>query len=725
VSRVERALTAVDGVVAARVNLTTEIATVETTKDRPLRAALIHAVRVAGYDADTYREGTEAVTGLVRTHESRAQQQRQAFAHALGLALPILGIHWLAPVLRGTGRGSELWPLAIEALLCSMLVLSAAGAPILVGGLRALIHRTGNMDLLIALGVSAAYAASVVALLTAHAHATHFHAIAMILTFINLGRYLEARAKREASSAVAALARRMPGSAQLVTSEGVRDVPIERVKQNDRLRVAQDRIIPVDGRIVEGEASVDESAVTGESLPRHRTVGDDVSAGCTVADGLITIAATRIGADSTMGRIMRAVEEAQSGKTQMQRLADRVAGAFVPIVAVLAVMTLLGTGILTDLGWSAGLIRAVAVLVIACPCAMGLATPTAVLVATGTAALDGILVRDAAALEAAGQVDEILLDKTGTLTTGRPTVAKVVPLPADDGAISENELLRLVASAEQFSQHPVARAVVAHAASRGLTLLEPTRFQSHPGRGLEATIDDRVIRVGSASFLLEADVCIPNTGEHEAAQSVVFVAEWDRCLGWLAIEDQLRPAARDTIERLKQLGLDTAMITGDNESTARSVARQIGITDVCAALTPAQKLAEVARRKEAGSRVAFVGDGINDAPALTAADVGITFASATDIATTAADITIVHDDLTRLPLVVELARRSVRIIKQNLFWAFFYNVVAIPLAATGRVGPGIAAAAMMCSSISVVLNSLRLRRRPRPSSTSQTAPDVP
>ncbi len=711
VTRVERALIAVDGVAAARVNLTTEIATIEIPQDRPLRAALIGAVRAAGYDADTYREGTETLTGLERTHENRAQQQKQAFAHALGLALPILGIHWLAPVLRGTGRGSELWPLAIEALLCSMLLISVAGAPILVGGFRALIHRTGNMDLLIALGVSTAYTASMVALLTARAHSTHFHAIAMILTFINLGRYLEVRAKREASSAVASLAKRMPGSAQLVTPEGVRDVPIGRVKREDLLRVAQDRIIPVDGRIVEGEATVDESAVTGESLPRHRTVGDEVSAGCTVADGLITIEATRVGADSTMGRIMRAVEEAQSGKTHMQRLADRVAGAFVPIVAALAVITVLATGILTDLGWSVGLVRAVAVLVIACPCAMGLATPTAVLVATGAAALDGILVRDAAALEAAGQVDEILLDKTGTLTTGRPTVAKVVPIAAGEAMLSEDELLGLVASAEQYSQHPLAKAVVAHARSRGIALLEPSSFQNHPGRGLEATVGDRRVHVGSVAFLLETGVRVPETDEPEAGHSVVFVAEKDRCLGWLSIEDQLRPAASESIQRLKRLGLDVAMITGDNKATAGHVAAQIGITDVCAALKPEQKLAEVTRRKNAGSRVAFVGDGINDAPALTAADVGVTFASATDIANTAADITIVHDDLMRLPLAIELARRSVRIIKQNLFWAFFYNVVAIPLAATGRIGPGIAAAAMMCSSISVVVNSLRLRRK--------------
>ncbi len=713
-ARVERALESVEGVTSAQVNLTTEIATVEWTPQRASHADLVRAVRDAGYDAVAHHGNASVTHGLAQTQDAKLQQHRQTFVHALGLAFPILAIHWLAPSLRGSGHGSALWSIGIEALLCTMLVFSAAGAPILVGGLQALIHRTPNMDLLIAVGVSVSYVASIVALILARADATHFHAIAMILAFINLGRYLEMRAKREASGAVAALARRMPATAQLVTPEGIRETPVDRIQRGDRIRAAQDTIIPVDGTITEGEASIDESAVTGESIPRHRSVGDSVQAGCVVHDGLITIEATRVGADSAVGRILRAVEEAQSGKTRMQRLADRVAGVFVPIVVGLAFITLVGTALATQLGWSVAMVRAVAVLVIACPCAMGLATPTAVLVATGSAALDGILVRDAASLEAAGGIREVLLDKTGTLTIGSPVVTAVAVAPGQDQATSENDLLRLAASAEQFAQHPLAQALVAAAASRHLPLSDPDAFTNHPGRGVETIIEQTNVHVGSAAFLSGLGIALPaetNTDDDTAAATRVYVASGGNYLGEVHLKDQLRPDARTAIDELRRLGIGVAMLTGDHESTARHIAAALGIEDVYAELSPAEKLSEVTRRKEAGIRVAFVGDGINDAPALAAADVGMTFASATDVATETADVTFLHERLGGIADSIRLARRAVRIIKQNLFWAFFYNAIAIPLAATGRISPGIAAAAMMFSSISVVLNSLRLRRR--------------
>jgi len=739
VARVERALQSVEGVTRARVNLTTEVATVEGAKTAPNRQALIAAVRRAGYDADTFRSGDAATTGLDRTHSERLRQQKQALGQAIAMAGPIMALHWLAPILQSHDHGGHVWPHMIQALLCTLLLFSSAAVPILTGGLRAIFHRSPNMDLLISLGVCVAYASGVVNLLRGGPDSAEFDAAAMILAFINLGRYLELRAKHDASTAISTLVRRMPATAQMVTPDGIQEVRTERIKPGDNVRIAQDTIVPVDGVVVAGEGAVDESAVTGESMPRHRRTGDPVVAGSIVRDGLLTVEATRVGAESTMGRIIRAVEEAQSGKTRMQRIADRVAGVFVPIVILLAAVTLVGTRGLAETDWATAIQRAVAVLVIACPCAMGLATPTAVMVATGTAALDGILIRDAAALETAGRIDWMFLDKTGTLTTGLPTVQDVIGVELD-----ADDLLRLAACAEQYSQHPLAHAIVTEAKRRGLALVDPSEFENRAGQGVRAKINGQTVHAGSISYLqCVLEPLSPTGGEGRVrgfsdallranrigldsvdeivrrfaagGQTVVLVAVDRRCVGAIGVADTLRPYAREAVAALNRLGVQTAMLTGDHPQTAAAVARAAGISEVHAAMTPEGKLAEIRRRREGGACVGVVGDGINDAPALAAADVGITFGSATDVALGAADITIVHDRLDRLPTIITLARRSVRIIKQNLFWAFFYNLAAIPLAATGRVSPGIAAAAMMFSSISVVLNSLRLRRRHVPS----------
>jgi Cu+-exporting ATPase len=709
------------------VNLSTEVATVESADPGAPgveRVRLIEAVRRAGYEAEPFRLADASTNTLDRTHEERLRRQKQALWQAIAIAAPVMGLHWLTPLLQSHESGGHVWPHAIQGLLTAVLLGSSAGAPILVGGVRAVIHRSANMDVLISLGVLAAFGSGAVEVLLGRPDAADFHAAAMILAFINLGRYLEIRAKHGAATAVAALARRMPSTARLVTDDGIREVPVERIRPGDRVRVPQDTIVPVDGVVIDGEASVDESSITGEAMPRRRAPNDEVAAGVVVRDGLITVKATRVGSDSTMGRIIRAVEEAQSGKTRMQRIADRVAGVFVPVVVALAVLTLFGTRMFAaDLGWAAAIQRAVAVLVIACPCAMGLATPTAVLVATGTAALQGILVRDAAALEAAGCIDVMLFDKTGTLTTGAPRVSRVVAVPArrDGGAGDDSkaaaDLLRMAASAEQFSQHPLARAIVEEARSRGMDLVEPDEFENRPGAGVRVLIGREEIFAGSLTFLRDNGIDSSLADEQtqrlaEAGRSVVLVAAGGRYRGAIAFEDGLREHARATIESLARMGVAAVMLTGDNARTAEAVAAEVGIADIGSELTPKSKRDEVVRRRAAGGRVAFVGDGLNDAPALAEADVGITFASATDVATGAADITIVHDDLRRLPQIVRIARRSVRIIKENLFWAFLYNVLAIPLAATGRVSPGVAAAAMMFSSISVVLNSLRLRKPP-------------
>jgi len=695
VARVERALLTVPGVREARVNLTTESATV-SAEAQAEPSALLSAVRQAGYEAEPFRPGDQTVPPLDRTHAERLRVQRQALLQAVGLGLPIMALHWLAPTLQAGTQGAHVWPMAIQGLLALLVLCSPAGAPILIGGLRSIVHRTPGMDLLISMGVSAGFVAGAAGVVTVRHDNAHFDAVAMILVFINLGRYFELRARREASAAVAALARRLPQMAQRVIAAGVERVPVERLQPGDLIRVAQDTVVPIDGAVEEGEAAVDESAITGESVPRHRQPGDSALAGSLVRDGMLLIRATRVGGASTLGRILRAVEEAQSGKTKMQRIADRVAGVFVPIVIVLSGATFGGLMLLTDVAWTVAIDRAVAVLVIACPCAMGLATPTAVLVATG-------------------HLDVILLDKTGTLSTGEPVVQDVIDLRPSDEPGGDRGVLAWAASAEQYSQHPLARAIVTAARAATQVLPEPDAFINTPGRGVTATIAGRTVLVGSADFLRINDIDVsPARPAIEKAGSngstVVLLAVDGTCRGVIAMADGLRPTAGAAVEQLRALGLRVAMLTGDQEATAIALAGLAGIDEVHASMSPQAKLEHVRGLQATGARVGFVGDGINDAPALTAADVGMTLASATDVAAGAADVTLVREDLTLLASAVRLARRSVRIIRQNLFWAFFYNFAAIPLAAAGQVSPGVAAAVMMGSSISVVLNSLRLRR---------------
>ncbi|MCH9058847.1 MAG: cation-translocating P-type ATPase, partial [Planctomycetes bacterium] len=586
VARVERVITAVPGVRRAAVNLTTEVATIDLGETPPERAAIIKAVRSAGYDADTFRPAGGQTSGIEKTHAARLRHHRLALMQAVGLGLPILVVQWVAPFLVSSQVGGSIWPVAIQGILTAVLLASPAGAPILVGGLRAIIHRSPNMDLLISMGVGTAFVAGVVGLLASSAQHAHFHAVAMILIFINLGRLLEMHARHGATSAVAALARRLPATAQLVTEEGVVSVPTERLRPDDLVQAAQDTFVPVDGVIEKGEAAIDESAITGESVPISAGPGDSVRAGTVVREGLITIRATRVGGESTMGRIIRAVEDAQSGRTRMQRIADRVAGVFVPIVMGLAVCTLVAWLVLDpDRGLSHAVAAAVAVLVIACPCAMGLATPTAVLVATSAAARNGVLVRDAAALEAAGSLDHLLIDKTGTLTTGTPKVEQVFDEPVGAVTLSEADVLRWAASAEQFSQHPFAKAIVAAAKERGLTLEVPDTFDSRPGAGVEAVFGERVVRVGSAAFLREAGVDLSPIEPRMNAltgdgQSVVIVAIDGTCAGVIGLSDAPRPEAAAAIAAITKLGLRVALVTGDLAPTAAALAAKVGIVEV-------------------------------------------------------------------------------------------------------------------------------------------------
>lgn len=714
VDRVERALQEVPGVAQARVNLNTRLATIELASPIVAPNLLIDAVRKAGYDAELARLGLDAASPIDRDHAEQLRRQKQAMFQAIAVAVPIMGLHWLAPRLQSHDVGGHVWPHAIQGLLTAMLLASSAGAPILVSGLRAAVFRIGNMDLLITLGVSAAFIAGLANVVGGRPDAADFHAAAMILAFINVGRYLELRARHSAASGLATLVHRMPVTAMRVTQAGIEQIPAGQVRMGDRILVPQDYMVPVDGDVVAGEAAVDESVLTGEPVPRRRMVGESVASGMMVREGVLTLSATRVGADSTLGRIARAVEEAQAGKTAMQRLADRVAGVFVPIVLAFSLITLLATCFLVpQLGFSEAVQRAVAVLVISCPCAMGLATPTAVMVATARAAQSGILVRDAAAYERAASVDIVLVDKTGTLTMGRPRVAEVKP--ASGTNVDSKEMLRLAASVEQFSQHPLARAVVDAASRQNMQLDTPIAFTSSPGAGLKAQLHGDKIIIGSLSFLVEQGVNVvlqepASRNATLAVRAIAGLARNQNFLGTIEFEDSLRPHAAEGIEALRKMGMKLALLSGDRYAAVLAVAQSLGINDFLADLSPEQKVEEVRRHHDAGRRVAMVGDGINDAAALAEAAIGITFSSATDLAVGAAAVTIIHEDLRKLADVFALARHGVRIIRQNLFWAFFYNVLAIPMAATGHVAPGVAAAAMMLSSISVVLNSLRLRR---------------
>ncbi len=717
VASVEKALQSVNGACDISVNLTAQTATVCVNNESANQSTLIQAVQNAGYDAHPQRPADQASFAMRHGYEEKLRQQKQALVHALSTSLPIIGVHWLSEILSSGDVGGHVWPVAIQAILCTVLLFSAAGAPILVGGLRALIHKTSNMDLLISLGVGVAYLAGVISLLTASHQPPHFHAVAMILTMINLGKYLENRARRDAGASLIQLAQRVPATATIVTAEGTEQRSLDRIQKGDHLQVAQDMAVPVDGIIVEGRAAVDESTLTGESMPRSLTPGDEIYSGTAICEGVIKIKATRVGSEAALGRIMQAVEEAQSGKTHMQRLADRIAGVFVPIVATIALITF-AASLAAGLSWAEIAQRVVAVLVIACPCAMGLATPTAIMVATGTAAAFGILIRDAAAWESAGQITTLLTDKTGTLTTGRPRVKEIHDEPIDNKTTDAEDVLQVAASADMHSQHPVAKAIVAEAHARSLTLDPPTSYSSEAGSGVSAKVAGRNVLLGSMRFLESGGVDIQRVQQRldqlaQDGQSVVLLAIEGVCAGLISVSDVFRDDAAGVIAELKQLRVPVVMITGDRAETAAVAAAHLGIESVESELSPDEKLKSVTSRQAQGACVGFVGDGVNDAPALAAADVGITFSHVTDLAAGAADVTIVHANLTRIPLAIRLARQTVRVIKQNLVWAFGYNALALPLAATGHVSPGIAAGAMAASSISVVLNSLRLRRTRR------------
>jgi Cu+-exporting ATPase len=706
-------LLALDGVVSVSMDATAPPPLVQVryvpglTDPARLEAAFAdHAGQLPPAEADEHAR-------LEAAQAARARDLRRRFTLALVLTLPVFGMamthgafhipgaHWLQ-------------------LILTTPVVFWAGGPFFARAWKALQHRAADMNTLVALGVGAAWGYSTVATLApvwlhpdGQRPDVYFEAAAVIVTLLLLGRLLEERAKGRTGAALRDLIQLQPPQARVVRQGEAQDVPVAEVRLGERVVVRPGERIPVDAQIVEGASAVNEAMITGEPLPVEKTVGDRVMAGTVNTSGAFVCVVTRTGRDTLLQQIVRLVRQAQSRKPPIQRLADRVAGVFVPVVLLLALATFAVwyvAGPAPHL--SNALLRAVTVLIIACPCALGLATPTALVVATGRAAAGGLLVRDSAALEAAGRIDRMVLDKTGTLTEGRPRLVQVRPL----NGYTEHEVLRLAAAAEARSEHPLAQAIVEAAQTRGLPIPPVKAFTSTSGRGVSASVEGRQVLVGSTTFLQEHGVQHVGAAPHAPGQSLVQVAVEGQYVGLLAFSDTLRPSARPAVQALQDLGIAVSLVTGDASGAATAVAQALGIADVQAGVLPQDKAAVIARMQAAGQVVAMVGDGINDAPALAQADVGIALGTGTDIAIEAGDLTLLRDDLMGVVEAIRLSRRTMQTIRQNLFFAFVYNVLCIPLAAGVfypafglLLNPLLASAAMALSSVSVVTNSLRLR----------------
>ncbi len=728
--RVEKALAGTQGVARASVNLATERASVEGRLGELKPADLLLAVRRAGYDAELLSGDADRDRQILAAEQERIRREAWRVAAASALSAPLL-----LPML---GAGLPGW---LQLALATPVQL-VIGARFYRAAWKALRAFAGNMDVLVALGTSAAYLYSLYLLITAPPGAhLYFDASAIVVALVVTGKWLEARAKRSATAAIRALVSLRPARARVQREGEEIDLPASAVAPHDVVVVRPGERLPVDGIVLSGTSTVDEQLLTGESLPVAKTPGDRVTGGSINGNGRLRIEATAVGEQSTLSRIIALVESAQAGKAPVQRLVDRVAAWFVPFVLVVALAAFAGWWLVAgDL--AAAVVAAVSVMVIACPCALGLATPTALLAGTGAAARAGILIRDIEALECAHRLDTVVLDKTGTLTEGKPAVTEIIA-----SRIGRTELLRLAAAAQKGSEHPLAQAVLAEAAALELPALD--EFKAFPGQGLTATVGGRRIAVGNRSLMQEwhvgteaadsqatdtqvadtqvADTQVADTqvADTQAAQlgqqaarleaqgrTVMWIALLEprpQAVGVIAVADPLKPTAKAAVERLHEMGLATVLLTGDNEQTGAAVAAQLGIQRVIAGAQPEGKEAEVRRLQAQGRCVGMVGDGVNDAPALAAADIGIALGSGADVAMQTAGITLMRGDPRLIAEAIGVSRATYRKIRQGLFWAFIYNVVGMPAAALGMLSPIIAGGAMALSSLSVVSNALRLR----------------
>jgi Cu+-exporting ATPase len=698
-ARLQRVFTRLDGVVNADVNFALESGRVEVIAARTSLNDLAAAAAKAGF---------ELVEPQAQPADTEASLARERYTLILAVVLTLPLVAQMAAMFVGVPLHLSPW---LELALAAPVQLYV-GRRFYAGAWRSLRGGAGNMDVLVALGTSAAFGYSLYLLATLGSAARgqlYFEASAVIITLVLAGKYLEARAKRGTTEAIRRLMSLRPQTACLLRDGAETEVPVEQVATDDRLVVRPGERVPVDGMVVSGTSELDESLLTGESLPVSKGPDDPVTGGAINGSGRLIIRATRVGQDSTLARIIRLVESAQAGKAPVQRLVDRISAIFVPAVLGIAVVTaavwLLGGG-----SFEQALVAAVSVLVIACPCALGLATPTAIVTGTGAAARSGILVKDVETLERAHRVAAVVFDKTGTLTEGQPEVSSVVAL---DG--SESELLALAASAQQGSEHPLARAVLRRAQRESMPVKELTAFRNVPGQGIRAELGSTRVIIGNSDLLESQGIALHSGGQRAGGlmargETVMWIAADGTLKGLIGVQDPLRAAARDAIRQLRGLGIRTIMLSGDAPAVARRVADRLAMDEARGGVLPADKAAVVDGLRQDGAVVAMVGDGVNDAPALAAADVGIAMGSGTDVAMETAGITLMRSDPRLVGAALALSRATWRKIRQNLFWAFIYNVIGIPLAALGYLSPAVAGAAMALSSVSVVSNSLLLKR---------------
>jgi Cu+-exporting ATPase len=741
----------------AAVNLMTRTATVTYDPAASSPSALVDAIRSTGYGADLPVQDRTAIEeqeaqDVAYAEEYHGLRIKAIVSLAVGIIAMIVSMPLMAPAHHGAMSGTSdpfmrwvsesvtpglravlPWLYAIDprVIAYTLLVMTTAivvwaGRHFYVRAWASFRHHSADMNTLIAVGTGAAFLFSVAATLAPDFFVsrgvpadTYYEAVIIIIALVLVGNALEARAKRQTASALRSLASLQPATARVDRDGQEIEVPVEQVRRDDVVTVRPGERLPVDGDVVSGTSAVDESMVTGESEPVRKGAGDRVIGGTINRTGAFRYRATTLGAESVLAKIVRLMRDAQGSRAPIQRLADQVSGVFVPVVISIAIATFAIWYVTAD---TAPALRAfaaaVAVLIIACPCAMGLAVPTAVMVATGKGAEIGVLIKGGEALQRAGSLDTVVLDKTGTVTEGRPSVTDVIVV----GDRHESEVLALAGALERQSEHPLADAVVSAARTRGLTLGSASTFEAHPGRGVVGIVDGVAVAVGNGRLMEEWAVDTAPLADHAErlaadAKTVAFVALDGALAGIVAVADPVRPTSREAIAALHRMGLDVVLLTGDNERVAHAVARSTGIDLVVAGVLPEGKVDEVRRLQSGRRSVAMVGDGVNDAPALAQADVGIAIGSGTDVAVEASDVTLMRSDLTGVAHAVALSRRTMRTIRQNLFWAFVYNVVGIPIAAGllypvfgVLLSPILASAAMAFSSVSVVSNSLRLRR---------------